>query len=455
MNLQLEPGRLLLVAGPSGSGKSTLALVLAGLLRSRPELQLEGTVRAGETDLLRCTPVEAARKVGLLLPEPAGQLFQTRVDTEIAFGPRNLNLPADEVQQRVRRAAVATGVQDLLHRRPSELSGGEKQRVALAAVLAMETPGIVLDEPCASLDRAGALQLMAILEGLKAAGRAVVVMEHRTEPVLPAADMVLLLEGGRPVDQGSPEVVLADGERLTRLGLRFPRLFQEAPWEEMIEPDPPPTGEPLVILRGVTAGPGGRTVLEELDLTIHRGETLALVGDNGCGKTTLARVMSGLLRPRRGTVRRMLNLRRGCGFLLQDPSRQLLFQSVRREVEMGPRNMGRQQQDGIETLLQEQGLAALADRPVLNLSTGERHRTALASVLALEPELIILDEPTRGQDWRHLDGTIARLRQGIGRGGAILLITHDAKLVFRFADRAALLAQGRIRTQGRPRRETR
>jgi energy-coupling factor transport system ATP-binding protein len=409
---------------------------------------------------------ELAAHVGLVFQNPATQLFNATVEEEIAFAPRNLGLPAEEVAARVAFALDATAISPLRGRAIRTLSSGEQQRVAIASVLALRPQVLVLDEPTSNLDWRGVEQVMSTLARLHQQGLTILVIEHRLHAVVPLARRVLLMQSGRIVADGQPEDVFADP--LTSLpqvggtegGLRYPWRFadlQSAICNLQFAP-PPPVAHPMVAIQGLEAGYGRRTVLQGLDLALYPGEFAALVGDNGAGKSTLARALAGLLRPRRGKITwnqklRRLPLGRRVGFLFQNPLDQLVCDTVEEEVAFGPRNLGARsetlaQRERVETTLAVAGLTALRHRRSAALSVGEQQRTALAAALSTDPRLLILDEPTMGQDWAHLSHLMESLIQLNHNGQAILLITHDDKLVCRYARRIILLEEGRIVADG-------
>jgi energy-coupling factor transporter ATP-binding protein EcfA2 len=451
-------GEFVLLSGPSGCGKSTLARSLSGLIPQASSARMAGRVVVDGLETARHPLPELAAHVGLVFQNPATQLFNATVGEEIAFAPRNLGLPAEEVAARVAFALDATAVSHLQDRAIRTLSSGEQQRVAIASVLALRPQVLVLDEPTSNLDWRGVEQVMSTLARLhRQQGLTILVIEHRLQAVLPLADRVLLMQGGRIVADGQPEDVFADKERLTTLGLHYPWMEDGDGRWEMVEGKADPTAQPshhltthpLVAVRGLEAGYGRRAVLQGLDLALYPGEFAALVGDNGAGKSTLARVLAGLLRPRRGRITwheklRRLPLGRRVGFLFQNPLDQLVCDTVEEEVAFGPRNLSLPVRERLETTLAAADLAALRHRRSAALSVGEQQRTALAAALSTDPRLLILDEPTMGQDGAHLSLMMESLIRLNHNGQAILLITHDDKLVCRCAKRIILLEGGRI-----------
>jgi energy-coupling factor transporter ATP-binding protein EcfA2 len=437
-----------LVTGPSGSGKSTLLRALAGLIPHASLARMEGRVVVDGLDTQQHRLPLLAGHVGLVFQNPSTQLFCLRVEEEVAFGPRNLSLPPDEVRRRGQWALAAVGLEHLRGRRVNTLSDGEKQRLAIAAVLAMTPRILILDEPTSNLDGAGTRQVLSTLERLRRESSTVIIAEHKTGEVGRLADRVLILEEGQPVADGSPQEVFARRELLHRLGVRRPTNHPQSDWADLILPSLPGRDqgrvEPLVEVEGVVAGYGKRQVLNGLNLSIQQGELVALVGDNGAGKTTLARLLAGLMKPRQGKVW----VRGQVGLLFQNPLEQLFCETVEEEVAFGPRNYGFLTPTLLEDTLATADLGSLRHRRIHALSGGEQQRTALASVLALRPDLLILDEPTMGQDWGHLSAFMEHVGRLNGNGMAILLITHDYRLVHRYAQRVLLLRDGRIAAEG-------
>jgi energy-coupling factor transporter ATP-binding protein EcfA2 len=430
VDLSIVPGSFVLIGGPSGGGKSTLAHALMGLIPQTAPAEVKGHVSIAGLDPRRHSVAQLATRVGLVFQNPATQLFNGIVEEEVAFGPRNLNLPADEIAGRVEYALEAAGCAHLRRRTVRHLSGGEQQRVAIAAALSMRPATLILDEPAANLDMEGVRLIVQALVRLHRRFQVtLVVIEHRLAPFLPHADRLIWLADGRVVADGSPAGTLA----------RVQPALPSCP------PPPAQPGEPLVTLQGVTVGYDGQPVLRDCSLTLHRGEFAALVGPNGAGKTTLARVLAGLLRPRRGRVVWHADGQdRRVGLLQQNPLHQLVCDTVEQEVSFGPRNLGAERAEDVEAVLAQADLLRLRQRPTRALSVGEQQRAALAATLSLHPALLILDEPTVGQDWQHMSKVMDFVADLNWAGQTVLLITHDRRLVERYANRVWRVAGGRV-----------
>ncbi len=413
---------------------------------------MKGTVLVEGRDTCALSLPEVVRRVGLVFQNPSTQLFNLTVREEIAFGPRNLGLSAPETARRVQEAAEALCIGHLLDRRLDTLSGGEKQRVAMAAVLAMGPRILVLDEPTASLDVPGSRAVLEALTSLRQEqGAAVFLASHRTDEVSRLAGRAVLMDRGRVVRDGPAAEVLAERPLLRRLGVRRPTDAPLQDWPDLIAPDGNMGGEPVARVEGVEVRLGGRSILRGLDLTLRAGQIAALVGDNGSGKTTLARLLAGMLRPSRGRV--WVAPSEGTapvGLLFQNPVEQLFCDTVGEEVAFGVENYGLPVAGRVDAALETTGLLPLRDRSTFSLSGGEQQRTALAALLALRPRLLILDEPTMGQDWGHMSAFMESVRALARQGMGVLLITHDYKLVHHYADRVVLLRGGCIQADGRP-----
>jgi len=460
ISLRIDAGEFVLVSGPSGSGKSTLAHALTGLLRSQEGVTLAGAVHVHGGDALLLPPSQVAQQIGIVFQNPRAQLFNLTVDEELACGPRNLGLDEEAVCARVTSVAEALGLTHLLRRRLDTLSGGEIQRVAIGAVLAMGPRVLILDEPTSSLDVQATRQVVQVLKRLhEQEGTTILLIEHRLGEVAHLATRVVLLEEGRIAADGPAADILQDTALLRRLGMRRPAPQPVADWQTLLQPNGvhPADRQPLLILDGIDAGYHRHPVLHDVSLTLWPGEFIALAGENGAGKSTLALVAAGLKAPQRGRVifngRKRVRMGLDVGLLFQNPLDQLFCDTVDEEIAFGPRNFGCFTPDGHARTLERCDLTALARRPVHALSAGQQQRVALAAVLALQPSLLILDEPTLGQDWRHLEQLMAFLTDLNAQGTTILLITHDYKLVHRYAHRLVLLHEGRIVADGRPIRQ--
>jgi energy-coupling factor transport system ATP-binding protein len=406
--------------------------------------------------MLHSSVETVARQVGVVFQNPRAHLFHLRVDDEVAFGPRNLGFSEDEVAVQVDWALNAVGLADFREQKPANLSGGQIQRLAIAAALAMNPKVLVLDEPTASLDVPGTQHVIHTLETLKKQyGLTIVLIEHRLAEVRRLADRVLVMDEGRIAAQGFFDEVLGNYDILRKYGLRRPTAETLTDWADLLVPNGhhPEDQKPFLNLQNLSAGYEGQAIIHDVNLEIYQGEFVALVGDNGTGKSTLALAAAGLLKPIAGhvTVNGTARLRPGLdiALLFQNPADQLFTDSVDEEVAFGPQNYRKFDQANHDQTLTSADLNHLRARRPFTLSIGQQQRTALASCIALRPALVILDEPTLGQDWRHLQQLMDCLVHLNQSGTAILLITHDYKLVHHYARRVILMDKGRLLLDGK------
>ena len=451
ISLRVDPGEWVLISGPSGCGKSTLAKALCGIIPHAVPARLGGSVVVGGLKVTEHALPMLAQHVGIVFQNPSSQLFHLRVEDEVAFGPRNLGLDEAEVKARTDWALQATGLSDLRDRRPAELSGGQKQIVAIAAVLAMRPQVLVLDEPTASLDGPNVERVMQTLAGLHDRdGLTIIMIEHRLAAALDRANRVILMDTGRIVFDGAPQDVFEDRELRNALGLRRSAQHQTAPWQQLGRGTAAvsPAITPVLSVQDVWAGYSATPVLKGVTLDIYPGDFVALVGNNGTGKSTLALVAAGLLKPKKGRVMFAGGQRPRPGkditLLFQNAADQLFTDSVDEEIAFGPHNYGCFDPGAQSRVLAAADLTALANRRPTLLSIGQQQRTALAACLALSPSIVILDEPTLGQDWGHLQQMMDYLSLLNADGTAVLLISHDYKLVHRYANRVMFMEGGRI-----------
>jgi energy-coupling factor transport system ATP-binding protein len=455
ISLHVDKGDWVLITGPSGCGKSTLGWVLSGLIPHSIPAEINGQITVAGFDPREQSVAENARHVGTVFQNPSSQLFHLKVYDEIAFGLRNLGYDELEIRDRVSWAMEATGLQDLSERIPRYLSGGQKQCVAVASVLAMQPEVIVLDEPTASLDAQSVQRLVTTLVGMREKlGITIVMIEHRLTAAMGHADRLVVMEAGRVVSDNTPQQVYSDLDLINRLGLRRYSEEKATPWKTLIQANGrhPSDHSPVLSLQSISAGYEGKKIIEHIDLALYPGDFMALVGPNGAGKSTLALVASGLLKPISGKVQFASGRRprpgKDVSLLFQNPLDQLFTECVDEEIAFGPRNYGCFDLDEHRTTLEQSDLMNLRQHSPLALSIGQQHRTALGACVALRPKVVILDEPTLGQDWGHLQQVMGFLRQLSQQGTAVLLITHDYKLVFRYAQKIVLIESGLIQKKG-------
>lgn len=410
VSLELHAGEVVALLGPSGSGKSTLLRALAGLVPHFHGGRFAGRVEVGGLDTRSHGPAELAGIVSTVFQDPENQVVMTRVDNEVAFGLENMAVPPDQIWPRVAVALHEVGASHLVARRTVELSGGELQRVCLASALALRPQLLLLDEPTSQLDGEGA---EAFLTAVEQASCAVVLSEQRVDRALAIADRVVMMEEGR--------IVLDAPVEEARTWLASSRRRYAGRLEAHDPPAVEVSGRPLVRLDGVHYAYGaGPDVLGGVSLSVNRGEIVALEGPNGSGKSTLARIAAGLLEPDRGLATRTGR----ATYLSQDPGRYLVRETAIEEVALGVGGDERRAAEALEQF----GLAFATCRHPRDLSSGERERLGIAAVSVSEPDLLVLDEPTRGIDPDRKAALAAWLLEQAGAGRGVLVATHDPLL---------------------------
>lgn len=472
LTFRWDRGERLLLLGASGSGKSTLALCLDGVIPHSLEVHWEaGAVRIAGRDTREADPGWLARTIGVAFQDPETQLAMLEVDDEIAFGLENLGLDRATIRTRIAEARAALALTGI-PRAIDELSGGTKQRVALASLIAMRPSGLVLDEPTANLDPAGARELLDAVAGLAAdRDRSILLIEHRIDDVLPLVDRVVALDGdGRVAVDGPPDIVFVrDAAACEALGLWTPQLAAlagllgsdalprgaaaaadliVARWPERAgcAASAPPSGPALLRAEGVSFAYGRRGVLRDASIELRRGELVALVGANGAGKSTLGLLLAGALRPDRGRV----SADGRVAYVFQYPEHQFVARTVADELRVTLR--ARLRAANVErrcaALLAEIGLDRLAEANPFSLSHGQKRRLSVATALAADPDVLILDEPTFGQDRVQTERLMARLHALCAAGRAVLVLTHDLGLVADHASRVVALADATVLRDG-------
>jgi energy-coupling factor transport system ATP-binding protein len=412
VSLEVQPGELVCLLGSSGSGKSTLLRALAGLVPHFHGGSFSGRVEVAGRDTRKVKPSDLAGVAAIAFQDPEDQVVFTGVEHEVAFGLENIGVPPAEIHQRALEALERLGAAHLADRRTQDLSAGELQRVCVASALALRPDLLLLDEPTSQLDPAAAEGLLDLVTAL---GCAVVVSEQRPALPLERCDRVLFLEEGKVVLDAT------QAEGLCWLADEHPAFLAH----ESVQPDADGDGIPVCRVRGASYAYGSR-VVSVPDLELRRGEVVALTGPNGSGKTTLAKLAAGLLEPKEGLVERSGR----ASYLSQDPGRYVVAERVDEEVGLGVAGDLARARRALAVV----DLAGYDDRHPRDLSSGERERLGLASVLVTEPELLILDEPTRGVDpERKLE--LAALLRSRADDRATLVITHDLVFAADVADR--------------------
>ncbi|MFC7404903.1 ABC transporter ATP-binding protein [Georgenia alba] len=515
VSLRVEPGTMCAVVGANGAGKTTLCHAVRGFAPHFYNGELTGSVRVGDVDVVSADEDVLARHVGYLFQNPFTQMsgITDTVFDELAFGLGNLGVPPPEIRDRVREMLERAGLAALARKHPFALSGGQQQRVALAAVLLMDQPVLVVDEPTSQLDPAATEEVLALLARARDDGRTVLLVEHKAGLVARHADQVAVLDGGTVALAGAPAEVFTDPrttargadlppatrlaadlrERGVEVGPRLdvaalaaalapaaaPSARQGAPQQvrhTQVRPSlrassgpagttpdarPRPVDQPLVELRDVTyVYPDGTRAVDGVSLTVAAGESVAIVGRNGAGKTTTVKMMNALVRPASGTVRvaggetshrTTAQVSRVVGYVFQNPDDQIFHSTVRAEVEYGLRRLRiapEERADRVATAAELTGLRDVLGENPHDLPLSVRKFVTIAACIAVDPRVVVLDEPTAGQDRAGMQRLGELLRQLTGRGRAVATITHDMEFAARHADRVVVMTGGRVAADG-------
>ena len=462
VDLDIAPGERVLVLGPSGSGKSTLMGGLAGLLGGAEEGEATGTLTVDGV-----APAEARGRVGLLMQDPEAQVVLARVGDDVAFGMENLGVAREEIWPRVENSLEAVGLSVPLDHSTTELSGGQKQRLALASILAMGPGLLLLDEPTANLDPSGVAEVRAAVETVvERTGATVVVVEHRVDVWASLVDRVIVVADGAIAADGPLDEVLAQqGDALRERGIWLPGDDVAAEVGPAPEVVPASSGTaPIACVTDLMIGYDASVpVRSGIDLTIERGVSTCIVGANGAGKSTFALTLAGLLPPLEGAVEvetsdgttgdphewSSKQLLGRMSMVFQEPEYQFLASTVAEELAIGPRAAGMSEEEIallVDEHLEALGLTKLARANPMTLSGGEKRRLSVATALISAPELLILDEPTFGQDRGTWLGLVRLLRAALARGVTLVSITHDPAFVAAMGQRVVDL--GQVGTRG-------
>ena len=489
INLEIYPGERVLIAGPSGSGKSTLAGCINGLNPFSNPGACTGTLTVDGVDAPHSSLFELSAHVGTVLQDPDGQFIGLTVGEDIAFALENSCTPQDEMYAITRHAAELVGIENHLGYAPHELSGGQKQRVSLAGVMVDQVKILLFDEPLANLDPATGKQAIELIDEIqKKTDTTVLIIEHRLEDVLwRNVDRIVLVNGGTILADLRPDELLS-GSLLAENGIREPLYVTALRYAGVdITPDKHPAHvdslvlddtdtqklrdwftarprpaaqperEPLLEVKGLSFGyQKGQQTLRDVSFSIGKGEMVSIVGRNGAGKSTLSKLICGFETPDAGEIflngkpLAEENIRRRAqhiGYVMQNPNQMISKTMIYDEVALGLQRSGlteEQIREKVEATLRVCGLYPFRNWPISALSFGQKKRVTIASVLVLDPELILLDEPTAGQDFRHYTDIMEFLRGLNARGVTVVMITHDMHLMLEYTRRALVFCDGRL-----------
>ena len=489
IDLEIYPGERVLIAGPSGSGKSTLAGCINGLNPFSNPGACTGTLTVDGVDAPHSSLFELSAHVGTVLQDPDGQFIGLTVGEDIAFALENSCTPQDEMHAITRHAAELVGIENHLGYAPHELSGGQKQRVSLAGVMVDQVKILLFDEPLANLDPATGKQAIELIDEIqKKTDTTVLIIEHRLEDVLwRNVDRIVLVNGGTVLADLRPDELLS-GSLLAENGIREPLYVTALRYAGVdITPDKHPAHvdslvldntdtqklrdwftarprpaaqperEPLLEVKGLSFGyQKGQQTLRDVSFSIGKGEMVSIVGRNGAGKSTLSKLICGFETPDAGEIflngkpLAEENIRRRAqhiGYVMQNPNQMISKTMIYEEVALGLQRSGlteEQIREKVEATLKVCGLYPFRNWPISALSFGQKKRVTIASVLVLDPELILLDEPTAGQDFRHYTDIMEFLRGLNARGVTVVMITHDMHLMLEYTRRALVFCDGRL-----------
>ena len=489
INLEIYPGERVLIAGPSGSGKSTLAGCINGLNPFSNPGACTGTLTVDGVDAPHSSIFELSAHVGTVLQDPDGQFIGLTVGEDIAFALENSCTPQDEMHAITRHAAELVGIENHLGYAPHELSGGQKQRVSLAGVMVDQVKILLFDEPLANLDPATGKQAIELIDEIqKKTDTTVLIIEHRLEDVLwRNVDRIVLVNGGTILADLRPDELLS-GSLLAENGIREPLyvtalryagveltpdkhpahvdslVLDDTDTQKLRDwftarprPAAQPEREPLLEVKGLSFGyQKGQQTLRDVSFSIGKGEMVSIVGRNGAGKSTLSKLICGFETPDAGEIflngkpLAEENIRRRAqhiGYVMQNPNQMISKTMIYEEVALGLQRSGlteEQIREKVEATLRVCGLYPFRNWPISALSFGQKKRVTIASVLVLDPELILLDEPTAGQDFRHYTDIMEFLRGLNARGVTVVMITHDMHLMLEYTRRALVFCDGQL-----------
>ena len=489
INLQIRKGEKILIAGPSGCGKSTLAHCINGLVPGSYPGKTTGSLTVGGKNALELGLFGLSKTVGTVLQDSDGQFIGLTVAEDIAFALENDCIPTEEMHRQVERIAELVDVKAVLNHAPHEISGGQKQRVGLGGVMVGQVDVLLFDEPLANLDPATGKQTMVLIDEIqKRTGCAVIIIEHRVEDALyRPVDRVIVMGEGRICYDGNPDALLCS-DLLQQRGIREPLYVTALKYAGItLTPDMRPSYLPELsltqsqkqqLLAWFEAQPrqepeqlreellrienldftydGGHHALRGIDAVIHKGEMLSIVGTNGAGKSTFSKVICGFEKAQCGSMTlsgvdlNTLSIKERAdhiGYVMQNPNQMISKTQIYDEVALGLRNRGVAEEEiraRVEKTLKICGLYPFRNWPVSALSYGQKKRVTIASILVLEPEMILLDEPTAGQDLKHYTEIMDFLTELNRQGVTVVLITHDMHLMLEYTPRALVFHAGKV-----------
>ncbi len=489
INLRIEKGQKVMIAGPSGCGKSTVGHCINGLIPHYYKGEITGSLFINGQNAAEMDIFARSKHVGTVLQDADGQFVGLTVGEDIAFALENDMMEQSAMKERVLEAARLVDIDRSLQSHPQEISGGQKQRVSLAGVMVDDVNIFLFDEPLANLDPATGKSAIELIDETRQRSNAtIIIIEHRLEDVLwRKMDRIILMDEGKIICDDTPDNILSSGilrtsgireplyvTALSYAGIRIrPEMHPESlalmdvtpfrdtlhQWEQTVSPEhPPELGEEILSFDHVSFAYSeeSRMILKDVSFSIRRGEMTAIAGKNGAGKSTLCKLICGFIKPVSGTIRingkdasdqTIFERAQTVGYVMQNPNQMICKAMIREEVGFGLelRNVPKEEIDQkVDAVLETCGLYPFRNWPVSALSYGQKKRVTIASILVLEPDLLILDEPTAGQDFRHYTDIMTFLQQLQKQGVTILMVTHDMHLMLEYARRSIVLADGEL-----------
>lgn len=459
INLQVKSGEFIIIAGPSGSGKSTLARCFAGFIPNEYPGLFEGSITVEGLDTQTQSIRQLARSISLVQQDPDSQLVALQVTDEVAFGLENFQITPDTIRSKIKWALAAVNAANLHQRNTHTLSGGEKQKVVIASFLGLQSPILIFDEPTARLDSQTTSEVINTIETLHKQGITILVIEHRIQPFLRLASRVVLMKAGQIIFTGTPNQISAQPKTLIDLGVALhPSEYSDKTTNlESFEQHLLEVRHLNFTYPRIEEKSEPRPALQNLTFSVPQGEIIAVMGANGSGKSTLLLQLMGLLKPDSGTIhlrnqniheRTVSELAKDIGFVFQNPLHQLFAATVNDEVILASKHLGYPEppvaKKRAEQLLNHLGLLGYQEQSPYTLSLGEQRRLTIASILLHKPQVLLLDEPFIGQDYRNVHHLMNVVRQEAKRGTAVLLATHDTAIAEQYCHRILFLFEGHL-----------
>jgi len=486
INLEIKKGEFILLTGPTGCGKSTLLKCLNGIIPHESSGEMRGSVHINGIETKSSSMKELSQHAGMVFQSPDDQIFSTVVEDEVAFGPENLLLTREEIEKRIEYSLKAVGMLEHRNSATNALSGGQKQRICIASVLAMQPCVLLLDEPISQMDPKGADEVLRVIKKLNSElDLTIVMVEHRIHEAAHLVDRIIIMNEGEIVLSEPPKKAFKNVELFHDLGLRLPEtveLFHRLGYEDVPLTVEETVGKinikkikdnnhnsPIIDISNAAISAKDvwygyekdKVVLKGINLEIGKGERVALMGNNGSGKSTLLLHFAAMLKPRKGEVK-ILGKNIGSnspytfagkvGIVFQNPDLMLFCDTVKDEASFGPQNLGYSKEElnsNVSKALKAMTIEALSDDAPHALSKGQRLRVAVASILSTTPELLLLDEPTTGQDKIHIE---EMMKHFLDSKKTLVFCTHDIETAIKFSTRVIIMNQGNIIADGNPRK---